>query len=73
MVDIRSKSDEDENIFKNYKIVCINDKYGIVNLTGDVIVDSVFDGIWWHKDVNLVEFCLGSKYAICKTSEIHNL
>jgi len=73
MVDIRSISDEDENIFKNYKIVSLNDKYGIENLSGNQIIDFVFDNIYWHKDENLVEFRLGDKYAICRVSEILNL
>ena len=70
---IRKSSDEDENIYRNYKIVSLNDKYGIENLSGNQIIDFVFDNIYWHKDENLVEFRLGDKYAICRVSEIPNL
>lgn len=66
-------NEEDSNIFKDYKIVSLNDKYGIKNLSGNQIIDFVFDNIYWHKDENLVEFRLGDKYAICRVSEIPNL
>jgi hypothetical protein len=63
--------DEDETVFRNYKIVVADDKYGIIdNKDSKQIVETIFDYIEWKEDDELVEFRLGDKYAICHVSDL---
>lgn len=64
-------NDEDETMFRNYKIVVKDDKYGIVdNENSKQIVEMIFDHIEWKEEDELVEFRLGDKYAICHISDL---
>ena len=61
----------DETVFRNYKIVVADDKYGIVdNDNNKQVVETVFDNIEWKEDDELVVFRLGGKYAICHISDL---
>ena len=63
--------DVDASIYRNYKIVVADDKYGIVdNVDYKQVVEIIFDYIEWKEDDELVEFRLGDKYAICHISDL---
>ena len=55
-----------------YQIATENDKYGIIDNNGNIVVDYIFDYIEWHIEEELVEFRKNDKYAICHVSDLKN-
>ncbi len=61
-----------KNIIKSvYEIVIDeNNKYGIKDLTGELIIECVFDNIEWLEKEDLIKLCINGKYAICRSSDL---
>lgn len=72
MKDFESE-EKDYTVYGNYRIVKIEDKYGIKTLDCKIVIEPVFDSITWLEDFNLIEFRLNNKTAIYKFDEISKL
>lgn len=72
MKDFESE-EKDYTVYGNYRIVKIEDKYGIQTLDCKIVIEPVFDSIIWLEDFNLIEFRLNNKTAIYKFDEISKL
>lgn len=72
MKDFESE-EKDYTVYGNYRIVKIEDKYGIQTLDCKIVIEPVFDCITWLEDFNLIEFRLNNKTAIYKFDEISKL
>ena len=60
--------------FNHYEIL-INEynKYGIIDSTGNQIIDCVFDNIEWFPDDNLIKFRLNNMSAVCFITDIERI
>ena len=63
--------ESDKMAFKGYEIIINEDqKYGIKDSKGTLIIDCVFDDIEWLPSDNLVKFRIKNKYALCVIYDI---